>query len=541
MPDTLSAFSGGPMDASSRIARALPRQGRLAPWLTVCLVGVAMVLLGAHRGDRFESPLGLASPDSKLVEAFSWARQQASAYAFEGDAVGPWFEAALPGREAFCMRDVSHQAMGAHALGLQPHVRNMLRRFGGEISEARDWCSLWEIDRHGRPAHADYRSDDDFWYNLPANFDVLDASYRMYLWSGDPAYITDPVLLGYYDRTVTDYVARWGLGLDAIMKRPRIMNRTTVADPDAKFADSRGIPGYNEGSDDFVAGLDLLATQYAGFKAYARIQEARGDLATARVWLARAAEVRAFVNRTWWDEKTGAFFTHLGTDYRLAHRSRDSWNIGELYWSVASDGAHLRAALARLTDQIGRSPSAPIEEQSHHPEVLYRYGAADLAYGQIMNLTRPDRARREYPEVSYAVVGAVVTGLMGIGVDPVTPGREADLLEYFAGQFVTTLPQLGPQTAWAELQHLPVRANDITVRHAGQSVTVFTNHRGPAIVWRAAFPGRHAELLVNGERIKASSQLRPPGRDVSFVRVVVGPGTSATVEVPAAADGAERR
>ena len=48
-------------------------------------------------------------------------------------------------------------------------------------------------------------------------------------------------------------------------------------------------------------------------------------------------------------------------------------------------------------------------------------------------------------------------------------------------------------------------------------------------------------MLVNGERITASSQLRPPGRDVSFVRVVVGPGTSATVEVPAAAAGAEKR
>jgi hypothetical protein len=104
-----------------------------------------------------------------------------------------------------------------------------------------------------------------------------------------------------------------------------------------------------------------------------------------------------------------------------------------------------------------------------------------------------------------------------------------------------TLPQLTAQTAWAELQHLPIRANDITVRHAGQSATVFTNNRGPAIVWRAAFPGRHAELLVNGERIKASSQVRPPGRDVSFVRVVVGAGTSAKVEVPAASADAVRR
>ena len=256
---------------------------------------------------------------------------------------------------------------------------------------------------------------------------MLDASYRMFSWSGDPAYITDPARLRFYDRTVTDYVARWGLGLDAIMKRPRIMNRK-AADPDARFAQSRGIPGYNEETEGFVAGLDLLATQYAGFTAYARIQEARGDNAAARTWLARAAEVKAFVNRTWWDDQSNGFYAHLAADYRLARRGADSWNIAELYWPVADDGAHLRAALARLVDQIRRSPSAPIEEQSHHPEVLYRYGVADLAYSQIMDLSRPDRGRREYPEVPYAIVGAVVTGLMGVSVDPVTPGRESELL-----------------------------------------------------------------------------------------------------------------
>ena len=126
---------------------------RLAPLAVVLLLAPA-VHLAARSASRFESPLRLASSDARLVEAFSWAAGQASAYAFEGDEVGPWFEAALPGREAFCMRDVSHQAMGGHALGLQAHIRNMLGRFAENVTDARDWCSLWEIDRHNRPAHA---------------------------------------------------------------------------------------------------------------------------------------------------------------------------------------------------------------------------------------------------------------------------------------------------------------------------------------------------------------------------------------------------
>ncbi len=497
--------------------------------ISVAVLLVASVRLPAH-APRVESTLALLTSDTNLGAAFSWAANQAYAYAFEGDPVGDWFEAALPGREAFCMRDTAHQAMGAHALGLQPHVRNMLRRFGGEISSARDWCSLWEIDRHGRPAHADYRTDDDFWYNLPANFDVLDASYRMFLWSGDRAYITDPVLLNFYDRTVTDYVERWALGLDAITKRPRFMNRKAGTDPDARFAQARGIPGYNEEADDFVVGLDLLATEYAGFSAYARIQEARGDFAAARAWLKKAADVKAFVNREWWDEKSGTFHERLTTSGSLAARGTDSWNIAELYWPIAFDGVHLRGALSRLVEQIKRSPSAPIEEQSHHPEVLYRYGVPDVARDQVLDLARPDRLRREYPEVSFSLVGAVVTGLMGVSVDPVMPGRESDLLDYFASQFVMTLPQLTPRTAWAELRHVPVHANDVTVRHDGTSATVFTNNRGPAIVWRAALPGRFPELLVNGSRTKATRMVLPPGRDVSYVHVVVAPGTHARVE-----------
>jgi hypothetical protein len=118
----------------------------------------------------------LTSDFSPLVDGFVWARQTAISYVREGDPVGDWFEAALPGRHAFCMRDVSHQTTGALALGLADHLQNMLHKFAAAIAESRDWCGYWEIDRDDRPAPVDYRSDSDFWYNLPANFDVVAAA-----------------------------------------------------------------------------------------------------------------------------------------------------------------------------------------------------------------------------------------------------------------------------------------------------------------------------------------------------------------------------
>jgi hypothetical protein len=69
-----------------------------------------------------------------LVRAFDWAKKQALIYVFDGDPVGLWYEAALPGRRAFCMRDVSHQAAGARVLGLAGYTHNLLRRFAENIS-----------------------------------------------------------------------------------------------------------------------------------------------------------------------------------------------------------------------------------------------------------------------------------------------------------------------------------------------------------------------------------------------------------------------
>lgn len=61
------------------------------------------------------------SSDTLLANSYEWAKWKALSWAHDdGDAVGTWYEAALPNREAFCMRDVAHQCVGAHIIGLAP-------------------------------------------------------------------------------------------------------------------------------------------------------------------------------------------------------------------------------------------------------------------------------------------------------------------------------------------------------------------------------------------------------------------------------------
>jgi hypothetical protein len=487
---------------------------------TVCLT---VFVLSAHAIAQTSihtrrSNLELRSSDTRLVQSFNWAKQQAMAYVYDSDPVGPWYEAALPGRRAFCMRDVSHQVAGAQALGLSIYTHNMLRRFAESISASKDWCSYWEINYLNHPAPIDFKSDEEFWYNLPANFDVLDACYRMFLWTGDRTYIDDPVFLNFYDHTVTDYVSRWNLGLS------RIMSRENPAQTSPYF---HGDPSYGESRRDVVLGIDLLATQYAGYRSFAAIQAIRGNEKAARLYLGIAADVKGLVNNTWWNPNGEYFYAFLDKKHQFqGHAGADL-----LYRDVADEGPKTRGALEDLLNTMRSKLESEVEPESHYSEILYRYGDPDGAYAEIMDLTRPGRERQEYPEVSYSVVGAIVNGLMGINLEPSIPIQDVVRGKYF-GTVVRTMPELTANTPWAELRNLPVGDGSISVRHDGDAKTVFTNHGKSDLIWEPTFPGAFTTLVVNGTTVSAHNESHYFGRVATWVRVKVRAGESSCVEIP---------
>jgi len=441
---------------------------------------------------QLQSKLEIDSSSAKLVEVFQWARSQAMAYAFDaGDPVGPWYEAVEPGREGFCIRDTCHQALGAHALGLDRFTLNMLRRFAENISDSKDWCSYWEIDRFNRPAPVDYENDASFWYNLPSNFDLLDCCFRMYVWSGDQAYIQDPVFLNLYDRTVNDYVERWGLDLDHIMTRPRLLNQRGIFDPQAKFPPNRGIPGYDEGDHDYVIGFDVLVTQRAAYLAYAHIQQARMNAALADEYLRKAAAVENLIKTAWWNKTGQCFYSGESAGHQM--KECGGWPETEISldwrWDVTSASGPFRI-----------------------PD--------DTAVSRLLDLSH---ARLEYPEVSYSRVADLLTNIMGVRLEYASQLLSA-AEGFWVEMTVRTLAGLGSGIEWAEVRNLPIRACEVTVRHDGPRKTTVTNQRGPAFIWRAMFEGRHSTLNVNGLETRATSQTDETGKTVSSVLVTVGAG-----------------
>ncbi|MEK8127138.1 glycosyl hydrolase family 65 protein [Paenibacillus filicis] len=413
----------------------------------------------------------LRSSSPVLQAAAEWAKEQALAYASASDPVGLWYEAALPGREAFCMRDVAHMSTGAAALGLGAYTKNMLFQFARYISESKDWCTYWEITKDGLPCPDDYTNDDDFWYNLPANFDVIDCCWRQYLWSGDPDYLTDERLLNFYEKSLTAYISRWDRDGDGIPEQQPGEGR-------------RGIASYMEDSLGPKIAGDLVAAQYAAYTGYSRIAELRGWTAKASEYRTKAENLQSLYDSSWWDASRQRYY---GAMLQNGSFHPDYYNSGSflpLYYGLIDSEERREHALR----DVKGNQVANVEEMSYLPDILYAMGEKEAAYRIILELCDPLTPRREYPEVSYTAIGNLVTGLLGV-----KPLAEQYLIQ--------VNPQLPEELEWVEAQGIAVFNHLIGLRVDNESVTI-TNEQGAAV--QVSYAGQVAELQ--------------PGQQLKFVR-----------------------
>jgi hypothetical protein len=503
------------MDSFAALAFAeapmIPRNR--AHWFHILLLiaSLGWTPFGSAQDARVTSTLEFESSDPALLQAFRWAKAQALAYAHpESEPIGAWYEAALPGRDSFCIRDVSHQTTGAAALGLYSANHNMLKRFAASVAPERDWAGYWEIDRTGRPSTADYVNDSDFWYNLPANFDLLDAVVRMWRWTGDESYLIDPEFERFFQATANSYISAWQLQPGRVLSRPRIMNRRLQ---NGKFVNSRGIPSYTEGRQDFNVGSDLLAAEYRALQSLRQIALERHQLDLSRNLQITAEAIQQLLEQRAWSETEGHFYGFFSENGRRF----GSGDAMLLYFNAVHRPEHLRGALGSIA-----SPEywqhVNIEEESYLPLALYRYGRSTDAYRILLDLSNPDKKRREYPEVSYSVIAGIVSGTMGL-----EPSEEV------GNDTIQTLSQLRDGPGFGELTGVAVKHNIVDLRHVGTSSSSLTNRSGPPLQWKASFPGIVARLKVNGKWIQAQHSSASDSITKSWVTVTVPPGSTSVI------------
>lgn len=439
---------------------------------------------------------------------FDRAQQMAMRYRGNpADPVGPWYEAALPARFAFCMRDVSHQVIGAEILGLGRENKNMLTRFAENISEGKDWCSYWEINRDNRPAPEDYRNDREFWYNLNANFDLLFACWRLYIWTGDTAYVRHPVFTHFFEKSVNEYVDRWVLHEDSLLTRPTHPNAPVPFNPRDNFHRCRGLASYVENVPDLKMGIDLVAAIYRGMQTYADILQLQGHPVQAQQYRQRAARYRQKIDEAWWDGETSLYFTNYAGNGKFG---KGEGEVFLLWFDALTDTLRRKKTIDHLV-----AGEFNVENTSYLPALLYRYGYWKEANKYMRYLTNPATPRREYPEVSYAVMESIVGGWMGITPDAV----HNTIATFYRGE----------KEAVSSLDGLRLLNTTVRVEHTG-AATIFVNKGKAPLRWRAVFAGNRTAIAVNGKKMKVAYTVDANGDRLSFVEVMVKGGERMTAK-----------
>ncbi|RED23429.1 hypothetical protein BD847_2482 [Flavobacterium cutihirudinis] len=447
------------------------------------------------------------SSDAALQLAFERAKNMALSYkGNSNDPVGPWYEAALPSRSAFCMRDVSHQSIGAEILGLHQENKNMLSLFAKNISENKDWSSYWEINKYGKPAPEDYRNDKEFWYNLNSNFDVMFACWRLYLWTGNEEYIKNPEFENFFEKSANQYIERWILETDSLLTRPEFPNAPTPFNIKDDFHKCRGLASYSEGIPGLKMSADLIAAIYRGLLTYSSVLKIKGEFEKADFYAKKAKKYQEQIETIWWDENASAYNNIYTADGKF---SKDPGVLFLLWFDALTDENRIKKTIDHII-----SEKSNVENTSYLPFLLYKYGYKDKAYEYMLHLTDPETKRREYPEVSYAVIEGIIHGCMGIEPDATT-------------KTITTLYR--EKKSISEVDNLPVLNTVLFVQHKNQTTTLLHNKGKNAIQWTAKFSGNYKSVFINNKKMNALNKKEENGNFYTFIDVPVNSGQKITI------------
>lgn len=464
---------------------------------TICIL--AAIVSNARQGK-----VEFRTTDTALQAAFDFGRSMALHYRGNpSDAVGPWYEAALPMRKAFCMRDASHQCVPAEILGMGRENRNMFTHFVSNISEKRDWCTFWEINNTGAAAPEDYRNDSAFWYNLNANFDVMYACWRLYKWTGDTLYLNHPAFDNFHRRSAQDYIRQWALEPDSLTTRRAYPNAPAGFDINDNFHRCRGIPSYVESVPDLRMGVDLVGAIYRGLKTWSEILAMRGSTVRSAQFAQLAERYRTHLETVWWHDASNGYYTSISNEGKFGQSEGATFL---LWFDVLSDTSRIKHTIHHLT-----SNEWNVENLSYLSHQLYRFGYWKEAYKYLLQLAHPSTSRREYPEVSFGIIEGIVQGLMGIDVD----ARQNRVSSIYRTESADR----------SSIRHLPLLGTAITLEHAKHSSSLH-NEGKRTINWRVTFAGKFDFIQVGQKKMKASHKVTEMNTLSSYIDVKVPGGAT---------------
>jgi hypothetical protein len=233
---------------------------------------------------RIKAPITLNSSNVQINEMFEWAKSRAYSFVQTGDGNNiPSYWAGLLDRPAFYLRDVAHQALGAHLLELDEENYSMIKTFAQSATLNRKYYPIWSFTFGGNIYYLDYTSDTYFVREVPQAFEMTEQALNLYKWTANQDYIFDEEMFGFYTNSVSGFVDLHD------------ENENGVADDNWSQQGNifRGVCTYNEqSSDNFIEAADGIAAQYRAYLAYAEILAIKGDSTGYFAWMDSAAVLR---------------------------------------------------------------------------------------------------------------------------------------------------------------------------------------------------------------------------------------------------------
>ena len=178
-----------------------------------------------------------------------------------------------------------------------------------------------------KPAPVDYNNDKDFWYNLPANFDLIYAIKRLHNWTGNDQYIKNPVIQNFILLSLNEYVKEWQIDSNHALTRNRTMYVQLANEfYENRFGNSRGIPTYYErGNKLSYLGIDLTASYISAIKSQIEILKLQNsDKSNIDKYVKELHRELNFLNAFWWDDTQNAYKSIIYQD-----KTHDFYSIGE--------------------------------------------------------------------------------------------------------------------------------------------------------------------------------------------------------------------
>ncbi|MCW8328857.1 hypothetical protein MD588_08550 [Photobacterium sp. SDRW27] len=487
-----------------------------------------------------DKEVAITSSNKSLEDSFNWAIDKTKQFVMTGknglvnrdeynnDGSGradyiPSYWAGYFDRTAFYSRDFLHQAAGAQLAGLELENFSMFKTFARHSTEPRKWYTLWAVNFDGTPHTIDYKDDDYFVREVPAQFEFVEKAYEQYLWTGDSRYIEDKELWNFYTKVLTEYIELHD-------------NQEPNGIAEGYGGIFEGSATYNERGEFPIEAGDGIGSQYQATVAYAAMLDARGETAAAAEWEQKAAVLKQFFNEDWSiKDPNKPLDNYVNIIQKDGLRLNDFGKENSWFMPMklitepgVRNDRYLDFISAKLGSGIGSTPDAPhnIEAYTYLPETFFPYNLNEEAWkwmNYIINSKdlaheRPTQGTNgDYPEISFTFISNTVEGLMGVEPNA-------------ANNSLVTASHLPDDVEWLELSYLPMGEHELAIRHDGTTKTALTNSSEKTLAWEARFYGNYPTINVDGNSQNAQ-QKYIHGELVSYIVIPVNANAQRVAEV----------